>query len=82
MAINPFGDDAETGPQRTNPFGDDDGTLDPVERIGHAARKIRSLRTQMGAEGLTLSAMRTLIDELTASMDATARALSELRGQK
>jgi len=80
MAINPFGDDVQPKSQRANPFGDDDGELDPVERIGHAARKIRSLRTQMGAEGLTLSATRVLIDELSASLEAMARALDELRG--
>lgn len=77
MAINPFGDDAGAGPQRANPFGDDDGDLDPVERIEHAARKIRGLRTQMGAEGLTLSATRVLIDELSAAFDSAARALRE-----
>ena len=82
MAINPFGDDEVTGPRRTNPFADDDGDLDPIERISHAARKIRSLRTQLGAEGLTLSATRVLIDELSKSLDATAQALSELRESK
>jgi len=78
MAFNPFGDDVDR-PQRENPFGDDDGDLDPVERVAHAARKIRSLRTQLGAEGLTLSATRVLIDELGAALDAAARALRELR---
>jgi hypothetical protein len=33
----------------------------------------------MGAEGLTLSATRVLIDELSASLDAMAQALDELR---
>jgi hypothetical protein len=79
MAINPFGDDVEPTSQRANPFGDDDGDLDPVEQIGHSARKIRSLRTQLGAEGMTLSATRVLIDELSKSLDAMARALDELR---
>jgi hypothetical protein len=79
MAINPFGDDVEPTSQRANPFGDDDGDLDPVEQIGQSARKIRSLRTQLGAEGMTLSATRVLIDELSKSLDAMARALAELR---
>lgn len=79
MAVNPFGDDVEPRSQRSNPFGDDEGDLDPVERIAHASRKIRSLRTQLGAEGLTLSATRILIDELSISLDAMARALGELR---
>lgn len=79
MPINPFGDDVEPKSQRANPFGDDDGDLDPVEQIAHAARKIRSLRTQLGAEGLTLSATRVLIDELSKSLDAMARALGDRR---
>ncbi len=79
MPINPFGDDVQPKSQRANPFGDEDGELDPVERVSHAARKIRSLRTQLGAEGLTLSATRVLIGELSASLDAIAQALGDLR---
>jgi flagellin-like hook-associated protein FlgL len=79
---NPFGDDAPAGPRRANLFGgDEDAGLDAASRIEHAARKIRGLRTQMGAEGLTLSATRELIDELTAALDAAARALREMRGR-
>jgi hypothetical protein len=79
---NPFGDDVPIGPARTNPFADDSaGDLDPVARIEHAARKIRGLRSQTGAEGLTLSATRELIDEVTAALDAAARALRALREQ-
>ena len=74
---NPFGDDLP-GPRRTNPFGDEGGDLDPIERVEHASRKIRQLRTQMGAEGLTLSATRVLIDELAAALDGAARALRNL----
>ena len=77
---SPFGDDY-TGPKRVNPFGDDDGaaTVDEaVGRIENAARKIRGLRTQLGAEGLTLSATREMIDEITTSLDAMARALRDL----
>lgn len=80
MPKNPFGDD-EPGPRRANPFGDEGGDLDPIERIEHAARKIRTLRMQMGAEGLTLSATRVLIDELTSALDAAARALREREGR-
>lgn len=79
MVRNPFGDDDTFEPRRSNPFGDEDGDLDPLARIEHAARKIRRLRTQLGAEGLTLSATRELIDEVTGALDATARALRELR---
>ncbi|NJD09673.1 MAG: hypothetical protein FIB01_04225 [Gemmatimonadetes bacterium] len=81
MPRNPFGEQPVTEPKRTNPFGEESGSA-PVEeaanRAEHAARKIRGLRTQMGAEGLTLSATRELIDEITGSLDAIARALRAL----
>lgn len=75
MTTNPFGHEELPGSRRANPFGDDDGDLNPVERLEQAARKIRTLRTQMGAEGLTLAATRVLIDELSAALDAAAKAL-------
>jgi hypothetical protein len=79
-AKNPFGgDDLSVG--RENPFGDDgeDGSFDgSVRRIEHASRTIRRLKTQLGAEGLTLSATREMIDELTRALDATAQALKDL----
>jgi hypothetical protein len=82
MAVrkNPFGDDLPKKEKR-NPFGEeegDEGVAGAAERVEHAARKIRLLRLQIGAEGLTLSATRDLIDEITASLDAMARALKEL----
>lgn len=78
MPDNPFGKDAPSGPRRKNPFGDDDGpdaTAAAVARLEQAAVKIRGLRTQLGAEGLSLPATRTLIDEVTSAFDAVARAL-------
>jgi flagellin-like hook-associated protein FlgL len=78
-AKNPFGDD--TGSQRKNPFGDadDPGTFDDaLGRIEHASRTVRRLKTQLGAEGLTLSATREMIDEISKALDATARALRDL----
>lgn len=78
---NPFGDDAPAGPGRVNPFGDDDDpAADPLIRLEHAARAIRGLRNQLGAEGLTLSAMRSLLDETAAGLDAAARALRAAGG--
>ena len=77
---NPFGDEP-IKKEKLNPFGEteDDGGVDgAANRIEHAARKIRLLRLQIGAEGLTLSATRDLIDEITASLDAMARALRDL----
>jgi hypothetical protein len=79
MPKNPFGD--ATGPERKNPFGEDnaeDGAIEPVVRIEQAARKIRALRAQLGTDGLTFSASRDLIDEVSAGLEAAARAL---RGQ-
>ena len=75
---NPFGDDAVQAPRAKNPFGDEvaaDSVEEAAARLEHAARKIRSLRGQLGAEGLTLSATRELIEELGAALDACARGL-------
>lgn len=75
MAKNPFGDDVGP-PRRGSPF-DDEPDIDTAEgaavRLEHAARKVRQLRTQLGAEGLTLSATRELISELGAAFDAAAK---------
>jgi hypothetical protein len=78
---NPFGESEEPAPRRINPFGEEERTERPgdaAQRIEHAARKIRGLRSQLGAEGLTLSATRELIDELASALDTTARALREI----
>jgi flagellin-like hook-associated protein FlgL len=78
---NPFGDDAPSTPRRQNPFGEEPGDSSAAEaanRLEHAARKVRNLRTQLGAEGLTLSATRELIDEISAAFDAAARALRDV----
>jgi len=79
-AKNPFGDN-DFGIEKANPFGDDgeDGSFGGrVRRIEHASRMVRRLKTQLGAEGLTLSATRELIDELSKALDATAQALKDL----
>lgn len=83
MSKNPFGDDATPG-RKVNPFGEEGGrgsVEEAAHRAEHAARKIRALRMQLGAEGLTLSATRELIDEVTGSLDAIARALRDLDGR-
>lgn len=77
MAKNPFGDDLEPS-RRVSPFGDEP-EIDTAEaaaaRLEHAARKVRSLRMQLGAEGLTLAATRELISELGAAFEAAAKGL-------
>ena len=51
--------------------------LDPSQRIRGAATRIRSLRSQVGHDGLTPSAARTLIDELTSVLEEVAKALEK-----
>lgn len=79
-AKNPFGDDRSSS-RRVNPFGESaptGTTEDAINRIEHAGRTIRRLKQQLGAEGLTLSATRELIDEVSHALDASARALRNL----
>jgi hypothetical protein len=52
---------------------------DPAHRIRAAVTRIRSLRGQVGHDGLTPSGTRTLIDELTAALEEIARALDRDR---
>jgi hypothetical protein len=81
MRKNPFGDDPE-GPRKANPFGPGDDSMsaaDAAIRIEQAARKIRGLRMQLGAEGLTLPATRELIDEVASALEASARALRRVQ---
>ncbi len=83
MAKNPFGNEAQPPTRRPSPFGEE-SQVNTVEeaaaRIEHAARKVRSLRSQLGAEGLTLAATRELIEELGAALDAAARGLRARSG--
>lgn len=84
MDRNPFGDDMPSR-RRANPFPDaedSDSFDDSLGRIEHAARTVRRLKGQLGAEGLTLSATREMIDELSRALEATARALRELERRK
>lgn len=77
---NPFGDEP-VAPRRVNPFGNEapsEAPDDAAARIEQAARKIRGLRSQLGSEGLTLAATRELIDEISAALDAAARALRRI----
>lgn len=68
MAQNPF---------QTDPFGDAP-PADPVRRIRSAVGRIRNLKGQVGHDGFTPSAARSLIDELTAALTACAGALEAL----
>ena len=77
MGKNPFGDD-RGAPPKANPFGEteeDVSVSEAVARIEGAARKIRNLRSQLGAEGLSIPATRELIDEIAKALEASASAL-------
>ena len=77
MRKNPFGDDLGEA-RKANPFGDEDADVSVEQaatRIEQAARKIRNLRSQLGAEGLTLPATRDLIDEVATALEMSARAI-------
>ncbi len=83
MDRNPF-DNAPPEPGRpANPFGDDAArSRTPEEAAGaieYAAARIRRLKQHVGAEGLSLSATRELIDQLSAALDAAAGALRGLK---
>jgi hypothetical protein len=80
MPRNPFGDEPPPQPRAPNPFGEDaeDGPdADPADTIEHASARIRRLRSLVGSEGLTLSGTRELLDQVTKALDAVARALRE-----
>jgi hypothetical protein len=83
MDRNPF-DDGSSAPGRpANPFGEDTArSQTPEEAAGtieYAAARIRRLKQHVGAEGLSLSATRELIDQLSAALDAAAGALRGLK---
>ncbi len=83
MAENPFSGEFPRS-KRVNPFGPDEEHRSPAEaanRMEHAARKIRALRSQVGAEGITIPATRELIDEVAAALEAGADALRGLTGK-
>ncbi len=66
-------------PRKKNPFGDDepaeDASGDEAATIEYAAARIRRLKSQVGAEGLTLSGTRELLDHISSALDAAARAI-------
>lgn len=84
MGKNPFGDDDDLPvPRPANPFGDDDReTATPAEAasaIEHVAARIQRLKAQVGAEGLTASGSRELMDQLSDALRSIARALRGLQ---
>ena len=51
----------------------------PGQRIRSSATKIRSLRSQVGHDGLTPTAARSLIDELSSALEEVAKALEGMK---
>lgn len=82
MDPNDFFGDEPTPPSRPNPFGEpDDDAAAPAAaaaRIERSARAIRGLRSQIGAEGLSPSASRQLLDQTATALEAAARAVRAL----
>jgi flagellin-like hook-associated protein FlgL len=80
MTDDLFGDAPSPG-RKKSPFGDEESTDraagDPVATIEHAAARIRRLKSLVGAEGLTLSATRELLDHVATAFDAVGRALRD-----
>jgi hypothetical protein len=50
-------------------------------RIEYAGRRIRMLRSQLGAEGLSIPAQREMMEQLGRALDSTAKALRDLKGE-
>jgi hypothetical protein len=78
---NPFDDEAAR-PRRVNPFGDEEpdsmAPTQAADALEHSAARIRRLKQQIGADGLSLSATRELIDHLSTALDAAAAALRRM----
>lgn len=78
---NPFGDEPLPPAGPRNPFADHPDAVpegDPAATVEHLAARIRRLKAQVGADGLTPSATRELIDQLAGALDAIARGLRNL----
>ena len=56
--------------------------VDPSQRIRASAVRIRSLRSQLGHDGLTPAGARTLIDELTSVLEEVATALDQVSARR
>jgi len=70
-----FGDEAAAGESPTSPFGDTPVGTGPDSRLRAAVTRLRLLRSLAGADGLTPSATRSLLDEVVAALEAIEDAL-------
>lgn len=74
-----FGEAARPDEPEPSPFGDDSLGKDPASRIHTAVVRLRRVRSQVSAEGLTPAATRTVLDELVQALEAVADGLGTLR---
>jgi hypothetical protein len=74
-----FGGGEEKPP---SPFPDVDPAAPPRTRLDSAISRIRRLRGQVGAEGLTSAGTRSLLDELAQALEAIREELDTLRGSR
>ncbi|MSR22453.1 MAG: hypothetical protein EXR92_02745 [Gemmatimonadetes bacterium] len=61
-----------------SPFGDGPSAGAPSARLRAAVTRLRRLRSQVSAEGLSPAGTRSLLDDLIKSLEA----LEEMRGHK
>jgi hypothetical protein len=71
-----FGDAATVGESAVSPFGDTATGVGPQSRLRSAVTRLRILRSQAGADGLTPSATRSLLDEVVSALEAIEDVLS------
>jgi len=71
-----FGDAATAEESAVSPFGDTAAGGGPQSRLRSAVTRLRILRSQAGADGLTPSATRSLLDEVVSALEAIEDALS------
>lgn len=71
-----FGD--SEGEEVAAPFGGADPGVPPRQRLAAATVRLRRLRGQVSAEGLTPNATRSLLDEVVLALEAVNEALRAL----
>jgi hypothetical protein len=75
-----FGEAARLDDPDPSPFGDDVPGKGPTRRIRAAVVRLRRIRSQVSAEGLTPAATRTVLDEIVGALEAAAEALEAVDG--
>ena len=70
-----FGDTSDPDWMSVSPFGDASAGVGPQSRLRGAITRLRILRSQVGSDGLTPSATRSLVDEVVAALEAIRDAL-------